>query len=197
MKYNYKLLIVAFIIIFLFFPIRIQYKDGGSVEYKATTYKIIKWHRMNENYDNGIKEGIEFHFFPTNFHSIDYYDDVIPNKLKLFYKDSMIPNLIAVTGSYSWCNSYLRCENVLKQMNDDIDSYPSLKVKKSEVILTDRNYIIKDVNIYKDSFENEVLKQEFGDYFITSPNEKGKFLYKVTSYDKENKVEYYFVLDVN
>ena len=197
MKYNYKLLAIVFFIIIIMFPIKVQYKDGGTMEYRAIVYKIIKWHRFNDNYESGIKEGTEIHIFPTNYHSLDYYDDVMPNKFKLFYPDYLIPSLIGVTGSYEWCNNYGRCENVEKLMDDNIDSYPTLKVQRNIALVTDKNYIIKDINVYKNSFNNEVDKQEFGDYFIMSPNENGKYLYKVTSYDNKNKVEYYFVLDVN
>lgn len=38
-------IIVAALVILLF-PIRIAYKDGGSVEYKALTYSVTKYHRL-------------------------------------------------------------------------------------------------------------------------------------------------------
>ncbi len=43
----------------LLFPIRIAYKDGGSVEYKALTYSVTKYHRLpplgSEDYLDGLK----------------------------------------------------------------------------------------------------------------------------------------------
>ena len=41
---------------------------GGTVEYSAILYKIIDWNQLEG------KQGTELHIFPTNFHSLDYYD---------------------------------------------------------------------------------------------------------------------------
>ncbi len=45
MKKKYLILII--IIVILLFPIKIRLKDGGTVEYKALTYKVSKVHRLN------------------------------------------------------------------------------------------------------------------------------------------------------
>lgn len=37
--------VVVVALAILLIPCRIQYKDGGSVEYKAVTYSITKYHR--------------------------------------------------------------------------------------------------------------------------------------------------------
>ena len=42
-----KYLILLIIIVILLFPIKIRLKDGGTVEYKALTYKVSKVHRLN------------------------------------------------------------------------------------------------------------------------------------------------------
>lgn len=49
--------IIAVVLAILLVPCRIQYKDGGSVEYKAVTYSITKYHRgpINGKYLNGWK----------------------------------------------------------------------------------------------------------------------------------------------
>jgi len=43
-----KKLIISFIIIFLLlillFPVRIVYRDGGTVHYKAVLYEVTKYH---------------------------------------------------------------------------------------------------------------------------------------------------------
>lgn len=67
MKKKYKILLVILFILCLI-PIPTFYKDGGTVTYSAIFYKIIKWNRLDG------KQGTELHIFPTNFHSIDYYD---------------------------------------------------------------------------------------------------------------------------
>ena len=62
-----KYLLVFFFIICLI-PIPVYYKDGGTVTYSAIFYKIIKWNQLDG------KQSTDFHIFPTNFHSLDYYD---------------------------------------------------------------------------------------------------------------------------
>ena len=67
MKTKCKILLTIFLIIG-WIPIPTFYKDGGTVTYSAIIYKVIKWNRLDG------KQGTEFHIFPTNFHSLDYYE---------------------------------------------------------------------------------------------------------------------------
>ena len=67
MKKKYKILLIILFIICLI-PIPTFYKDGGTVTYSAILYKIINWNQLDG------KQGTELHIFPTNFHSLDYYD---------------------------------------------------------------------------------------------------------------------------
>lgn len=55
-----KILIIGIIIILfvLLVPIPRHLKDGGTIEFKALTYKIAKVHRLNDNSENGYDEGI-------------------------------------------------------------------------------------------------------------------------------------------
>lgn len=39
------IVIIVVALAILLVPCRLQYKDGGSVEYKAVTYSITKYHR--------------------------------------------------------------------------------------------------------------------------------------------------------
>ena len=58
-------IVIVAIILILLFPIRLQLKDGGTVEYKALLYKVSKVHRLIsieemeqegkiKEYDNGF-----------------------------------------------------------------------------------------------------------------------------------------------
>ncbi len=52
--------IIAAALVILLFPIRIAYKDGGSVEYRAITYSVTKYRRLaplesGREYDEGWK----------------------------------------------------------------------------------------------------------------------------------------------
>lgn len=55
-------IIVAALVILLF-PIRIAYKDGGSVEYKALTYSVTKYHRMPPIGSDDYLEGWKIELF--------------------------------------------------------------------------------------------------------------------------------------
>ena len=52
------------------------YKDGGTREYTALTYKIVNWNRLTDS--GGIYQKTKVYFFPYNFKSIDglwYYEE--------------------------------------------------------------------------------------------------------------------------
>ena len=60
---------IAAILAILFVPIPTgQYKDGGTREYTALTYKIVNWNRLTED---GTYDETRVYFFPNNFKSID------------------------------------------------------------------------------------------------------------------------------
>lgn len=45
------------------------YKDGGSREYTALTYKIVDWNRITG--DSAVYDETKLYLFPNNFKSID------------------------------------------------------------------------------------------------------------------------------
>lgn len=62
------LAIVLFLAI-LFVPMpKGPYKDGGTREYSALTYKIVDWNRLNAD---SIYDNTKVYWFPNNFKSID------------------------------------------------------------------------------------------------------------------------------
>ena len=77
-----KIALIAFAIIVLLCPIKVPFKDGGTVFYSAILYKIIVWntHIYEISEDTGdlertVKSGIELHVFPFNFNNYEYYRD--------------------------------------------------------------------------------------------------------------------------
>ncbi len=78
-----KVIIFAIIAItlvsLLFTPVpQGSYDDGGTREYAALTYKVVKWNRLASIYnENGTIDRIErynetsIYWFPDNFKSID------------------------------------------------------------------------------------------------------------------------------
>ena len=53
MKKKIVIGIVVFVMLVLLVPIRLQMKDGGSVQYKAVLYSVTKYHQIT------LKEGSE------------------------------------------------------------------------------------------------------------------------------------------
>lgn len=52
------LVIIIAILLILLFPITFHLNDGGSIEFKALLYTVTKYHKLNENTQNGYLEGI-------------------------------------------------------------------------------------------------------------------------------------------
>lgn len=64
-------IIILLILVILMFPIPFHLKDGGTVEYKALTYKISKVHKLDLNKDSKYKKGTIIEIF-----GIEVYNDV-------------------------------------------------------------------------------------------------------------------------
>ena len=68
-------ILIAVVLAVLFIPIPTGvYKDGGTKEFTALTYKIVDWNRIT---DDGIYSKTKIYFLPYNFKSIDglwYYE---------------------------------------------------------------------------------------------------------------------------
>ena len=76
MKKKVWITVAVILLAILFVPIPTgTYKDGGTKEYTALTYKIVDWHRMT---GDTIYNETRVYFFPYNFKSIDglwYYEE--------------------------------------------------------------------------------------------------------------------------
>ena len=96
-----RLVISIIILLILFFPIKTQYWDGGTTEYRSLTYRIIKWNRI-KNYGR-IKNNTEIIVFPNNFHNIEYYDqDIEPPMIKVLTKENNPKSIECSQATYQW-----------------------------------------------------------------------------------------------
>lgn len=69
MKKKVWLIVSVLLAAILFAPIpKSPYKDGGTREYAALTYKIVDWNRLTAD---GVYEATKLYAFPSNFKSID------------------------------------------------------------------------------------------------------------------------------
>lgn len=64
-KKKFVILSIVIILIIMCFPIRYDYKDGGSISYKAILYSYTKYHRLEK--DDSYFTKTEFLIFPFNF----------------------------------------------------------------------------------------------------------------------------------
>lgn len=76
-KFRIKKFITLFLVgvltVALIFPKYSTYEDGGTKTYTSIIYKVIVWHSLDNGLEDGYKTGIEIHFFPHNFKSLDDY----------------------------------------------------------------------------------------------------------------------------
>lgn len=68
-KIIFTVIAVVLLLAIFFAPIpKSPYRDGGTREYSALTYKIVDWNRLT---DDGVYEATKVYWFPNNFKSID------------------------------------------------------------------------------------------------------------------------------
>ena len=73
-KKNIVIIIVILLLIILLFPIQInRLNDGGTVEYRTLLYSITKYHRLDENIDDGYIDGIEIKVFGKKIYRKYWY----------------------------------------------------------------------------------------------------------------------------
>lgn len=82
MKKKIIITIIIVAILILLVPIPNQLKDGGTVEYKALTYKISRVHRLVE--DMGYEDGLIIEVFGN-----ELYNNVKQNKPKSFSEEEL------------------------------------------------------------------------------------------------------------
>jgi len=70
--------VIALIVILLLPVQRVIHDDGGTCEYIALTYKIVKWNRLVSVYnEDGVMERVDtytdtcVYWFPDHFQSLD------------------------------------------------------------------------------------------------------------------------------
>ena len=65
-----------FVAAILCFPMKTQFKEGGTTFYSALAYRVIVWHAIGPSTgesDPHILTGTDVYLFPRNFHEYEYY----------------------------------------------------------------------------------------------------------------------------
>lgn len=58
MKKKVIIVLIIVVLLILLIPIRYDLKDGGTIEYRALTYKVSKVHSLVMDSEKGYEEGI-------------------------------------------------------------------------------------------------------------------------------------------
>ena len=70
-KKRIAVVLTVLILLILFLPIPYgTYKDGGTKDYRALTYRIVIWNRLTGEEDRTYHK-TSVYWFPYNFRSID------------------------------------------------------------------------------------------------------------------------------
>ena len=208
---NKRLIILntTVIIILLFVPIRIQYRDGGTTEYRALAYKYIKWNRTR-NDGTPLKEN-DLHWFPHNFHSLEYYKPVESPIVNVSMGSQQIK---CSKGSFHWSKT-VDGENIF--MIADVFKSAVQWTYKDNLIITEDNSVKIDTlfNIgnvkyteYKEEYEDmeiDAVRPVFTDINFNSDDktidltnlENGTYIITFTIYKEKQYADYAFKVKVN
>ena len=65
---------VVLLLALLLIPVKIQYRDGGTVQYKAMTYSVIRWVVFDpDTHEKSYTTKV--YFIPDNFKDINELED--------------------------------------------------------------------------------------------------------------------------
>ncbi|MBQ2836051.1 MAG: hypothetical protein IJE68_04385 [Clostridia bacterium] len=197
------------ILLLLFVPIRIQYRDGGTIEYRALSYKYIKWN-TTRNDGTPLKEN-NLHWFPHNFHSIEYYKPVESPIVNVLTGNQEIA---CSKGSFYWSKTVdgvnlLSIADVFKcavqWTYKDI-----LTIDEDNIAKIDTPFNIRNVKYteYKEEYENmeiDVVRPVFNEIDLNNENktidltnlENGSYIITFTIYKENLYADYAFKVEVN
>lgn len=97
------IILICVILVIMLIPVRLQLKDGGTVEYKSILYKVSKVHRL---IDNGFDIGTEIRIL--GFKVFDNVESVYDKKeLKETKGVEVVPTLSdKISKDTSWCPTF-------------------------------------------------------------------------------------------
>ena len=193
------IIIVVVILLILFVPIRVKHADGGSVEYKALTYRLFKWHKLisNENY----YVSTDIYFFPNNFHKFDYYEPIVTPIVSVSSGEEKID---VSTYSYNWSKEY--GEEIRYDIGDGsietVDFSAALNVESKSTLTFESEYDVEDVeySVYNDDSSQLMFNGLGYDQLtksLTLPNlEPGDYLINFKLTNEEDYAMYAFKITI-
>lgn len=136
------IILICVILVIMLIPVRLQLKDGGTVEYKSILYKVSKVHRL---IDNGFDIGTEIRIL--GFKVFDNVESVYDKKeLKETKGVEVVPTLSdKVSADTSWCPTFQLIWNDFK---NDIVKEDIKFDEKSDILdnLNKEDFTTKDIS---------------------------------------------------
>ena len=136
------IILICVILVIMLIPVRLQLKDGGTVEYKSILYKVSKVHRL---IDNGYDIGTEIRIL--GFKVFDNVESVYDKKeLKETKGVEVVPTLSdKVSADTSWCPTFQLIWNDFK---NDIVKEDIKFDEKSDILdnLNKEDFTTKDIS---------------------------------------------------
>lgn len=187
---------VIFILAILFVPMKFQYMDGGTIEYKSLSYKYIKWHRIRHNQQ--FYEGTDIYWFPNNMKQLEYYAPIqIPSVTVSNLNDGIDCN----SGSYNWTKKIGKEEK--HEIGDSIDPIDmdyddELVLTKNKEVKINTQYTISEV-MYTELKENistgiytKIDYEKYGKTINLDNLKTGTYIFKFTITKDSNEANYSF-----
>ncbi len=139
------IILICVILVIMLIPVRLQLKDGGTVEYKSILYKVSKVHRL---IDNGFDIGTEIRIL--GFKVFDNVESVYDKKeLKETKGVEVVPTLSdKVSADTSWCPTFQLIWNDFK--ND---------IVKEDIKFDEKSDILDNLN--KEDFTTKDIRDNY------------------------------------
>lgn len=197
------------ILLILFVPLKIQYRDGGTVEYRAIAYRYIKWNTIR-NDGSPLKQS-ELHWFPNNFHSLEYYK---PVESPIVNVSSNNQQITCSKGTFQWSKTV---DGQEIHLIADVFKSPihwtykdKLTITDDNIVTIDTSYSIRDVKCteYKEEYSNSEIGSEnpvFKELDFNNENktidfkdfENGTYIITFTIHNDKDYVDYAFIVEKN
>ncbi len=199
MKNKKKYIIVIIIVlIILLFPLRKKYYDGGSVEYKSLTYKLVKYHKITDELETKYIDGTKLDIFKINVLNTIDEEKISPKILTISSKSNRV-------SMERGANSIYYQELGIGIQSDTISPLEfeyneSLISKKGEQLILENliPYQINSIEIYssenKESLSFEVEYNE-ENQTIKAPEKEGKYILILKCQSSHIKSIYSFQLE--
>lgn len=200
---NKRLIIMNVIVIailsILFVPEKRYVNDGGTIEYRAIAYKYIKWNTIRN--DETPYKFNEVHWFPHNFHSLEYYKPIDTPVINVSINNQQIS---CNKGTAQWSKT-VDGDNILSMIDSvgprGMEYKDELVIDKESVINIDTSYNISNVKYfkYKEQYTDNVeynLEFDNENKTINVNNlEKGTYIICFKIHNNDDYAEYSFKIE--